>query len=107
MVVPVILLWQCPGGDLDDKQIPIGIGEPLCCGLALGGGHESEHLNEIACLQGAEVSFFEFGTTIEGHFGEGAIVLLEVLLVVEPDGVVRLVEGQDAGLELFCCFEGS
>lgn len=107
MVIPVIFLWKCPSGDLNDKEIPIGISEPLCCGLALGGGHESKHLYEIACLQRAEVSFFEFGTAIESHFGQGAVVLLEVLLVVESDGVVGLVEGQDTGLELLRCFEGT
>lgn len=48
VVVSVVFQRHSPLGHVDDEEIPVGIGETLSGLPALGGGHESEHLDEVA-----------------------------------------------------------
>lgn len=93
--------------DMDDEQVAIVICKLLSTGSAFGCGHETEHLEEISFLEKAEVSFLHLSPSVEGHLRQLVLDLFEVAAVELLYGVVDLVEGEDAGLELFGRFEGS
>jgi hypothetical protein len=64
MVIAFVFFRDYALGDIDDKEISISIGEFLCRCPAFGGGDESEHFNEVSCLQQAEVPLFQFGSAV-------------------------------------------
>ena len=90
----------------DHEDKPVSVCEILCNLQALPSLHEAEHLDENSRFQRLKVPLAQFGFLIKGLLWNFTIVFLQILFIEVFNGVVVLIEGEDAGAELLSRLHG-